>query len=75
MSERMIDETKMGKVRKCLSLNVRKDPSLGAEILGEILLDSEIEINLAESTEDFYKICTVSGLEGFCMKKYIKVSS
>ena len=75
MSERIINEIKMGTVRRCLSLNVRKDPSLGAEIVGEIFLNSEVEVDLTQSTEDFYKVCTVSGLEGFCMRKYIKVSS
>jgi len=35
---------------------------------------AEVEIDELESTDDFYKICTASGVEGYCMKKFIRES-
>ena len=29
--------------------------------------------NPDESTEDFYKICTESGINGYCLKKFIEI--
>jgi hypothetical protein len=34
---------------------------------------AEVAINKEESTAEFYKVCTASGVEGFCMKKFITV--
>jgi hypothetical protein len=30
-------------------------------------------IDEKESTEEFYKVCTAAGIEGFCMKKFIAI--
>lgn len=34
---------------------------------------SDVLINRDESTEDFYKVCTETSVEGYCEKKYIAV--
>ena len=34
---------------------------------------SEVEIDLGNSTDDFYKICTASGAEGYCQKEFITI--
>lgn len=62
-----------GVVANCFSLNVRTGPSKDSDVICEILSKSEVEIDESESSEDFYKICTASGVEGFCMKKFIEV--
>lgn len=62
---------KAGRVFNCARLNVRVAPKSGATIVCEIPCNTEVEINEAESTDDFYKIYTASGVEGFCMKSYI----
>lgn len=54
-------------------LNVRKEPSTDAEVVCVIPVNTEVLIDLEESTEDFYKVCTSAGIEGFCMKAYISV--
>lgn len=62
-----------GIVSGCLHLNVRKEPSIAAPIHCLIPRSAEVRIEETESTGEFYKICTASGIEGFCMKKFITV--
>ena len=64
---------KFGKINNCKKLNVRKLPSRDAEIVSELVEGSEVMIDEKESTALFYKICTEHGIEGFCMKQFIKV--
>lgn len=64
---------KLGIVINCNNLNIRKHPDLNSDIICAIKCSTEVMIDDNESTEDFYKICTVSGIEGFCMKQYIEV--
>ena len=61
----------MGYVTGCTRLNVRKAPKPRAEVVCEINRDTEVEIDEEQSTVDFYKICTASGVEGYCVKTYI----
>lgn len=65
--------TKTGVVVDCLKLNVREAPDPQAEIVCVIDASTNLMIDEAESTEEFYKVCTESGAEGFCMKKFIKI--
>jgi len=60
-----------GFVTDCVNLNVREEPSLDAHIVGTISGSTNLMVYEEESTDDFYKICTTSGVEGFCMKRYI----
>lgn len=71
--EQETKEIKIGVVTDCLSLNIRKEPKSDAEVLCSIPCLTEVTIEENESTDEFYKICTGSGIEGFCMKKYIAV--
>ena len=64
---------KRGVVVECSKLRVRKMPNQNAEVITEILRGSEVKIDDAKSTVGFFKVCTAAGVEGFCMKKYIKV--
>lgn len=55
-------------------LNVRETPVVDAtNILGTVKKGVEVEIEMDESTDDFYKVYTATGLEGFCMKQFIRV--
>lgn len=62
-----------GIVTDCIRLNVRSGPSIDSDVLCELLSNTEVQINESESSDDFYKIYTVAGIEGFCMKKFIEV--
>lgn len=64
-----------GIVSDCKKLRVRNAPGLDSDVICEIEVDSKVEIDESESTEDFYKICTETGIDGYCMKRFIKVES
>lgn len=64
---------KIGKVNGCKKLNVRNLPNQDAKILCEIVDGSEVMIDEAGSTATYYKVCTEYGIDGYCMKKFIKV--
>ena len=68
-------EVLTGIVAGCKKLNVRKAPSATAPIVCTIPVDTEVEILVDESTDEFYYVCTASGIEGFCMKQYITIES
>lgn len=71
-NEEIIEEVKIGVVN-CNKLNVREEPSLDSTIVCEVKSQMELMIDEGESTDDFYKVFTASGIEGFCMKKFITV--
>lgn len=62
-----------GKVVGCDRLNVRKEPSASSEVVKVINRDEEVMLDEMESTDEFYRVCTQDGSEGYCMRKYIEV--
>ena len=60
-----------GVVDNCIRLNVREKPSVDAEILTALEVGSEVRILKDETENGFYKVCTASGLDGYCMCEYI----
>lgn len=68
-----VEKFKMGKVEGCSKLNVRKRPNATAEVVCTIDKNTDVEINIDKSTAKFYKICTATGVQGFCMKDFIAV--
>lgn len=73
--EPVVENVQLGKVVDCAQLNVRTKPSLSAELATDRPLkrNTELMIYPDESTEDFYKICTESGINGYCLKKFIEI--
>lgn len=65
-------EPVIGVVVNCQKLRVRSKASADADNT-VVVLDalSEVTVDEDDSTEDFYKVCTAAGIEGFCMKKFI----
>lgn len=62
-----------GVVHNCEKLNVRKRPSKDSEIVFVLNEGSEISIDEENSTEEWYSITHVSGVEGFCMKQFVSI--
>lgn len=62
-----------GIVVDCVRLNVRKNPEPKAEILCAVDAKQDLLIDEANSTADFYKVCTAAGIEGYCMKKFVAI--
>lgn len=62
----------IGVVVNCQKLRVRSEASAEADNTIAVLdALSEVTVDEDASTEDFYKVCTAAGMEGFCMKKFI----
>ena len=69
-----LKKTKIGIVVNCERLNVRRDPRRDALIVCTINKNTEVMIDENGSTRYFYKICTASGIEGFCVRDYIAIT-
>ena len=69
------DETSelIGYVTDCVKLNVREAASKDSNVLCEIILNSKVIVDEENSTDDFYKVTTETGVEGYCMKQYINI--
>lgn len=61
----------IGTVTNCSKLNVREKPNTDADVLTVLNYDSEIKIDPARSTNEWLKIVTTSGVEGYCMRKFV----
>lgn len=67
------EDVKIGFVTNCQKLNVREEPKTDSAIVCEVDYQTELMIDENESTEEFYKVFTDAGIEGFCMKKFITI--
>ena len=54
-------------------LNVRKEAKKESEVIVIINKNEQVTVNVTNSTEDFYKVTTATGIEGYCMKQFINV--
>ena len=52
----------------CLRLHVFSEPNTDSEVVCKLRYLTEVEIDFENSTEDFYKVYTAIGAEGFCQK-------
>lgn len=62
-----------GTVTGCSKLNVRTEPETIADILCILDAGSEMKIDMAKSTKDWFKVTTASGVDGYCMRKFVKI--
>lgn len=63
-----------GTVVGCTKLNVREHPNATTDVKYVIAGGSEVQVCMAHNYEDWYEVCTASGVEGYCMKQYIAVN-
>lgn len=64
-------KTVKGVVVDCAKLNVRVAPNSAGKVICVINAKAEVIIDLDKSTDEWYRVCTVSGVKGFCMKQFI----
>ena len=64
----------VGKIIGFEKLYVRKEASKDSEPAGIITSETVLIIDEENSTEDFYKVTTNEGLEGYCVKKFVKIN-
>lgn len=62
-----------GEVANCARLNVRKTRKLSAKVLTIIQKGDIVTVHTEDSTNEWLSVSTESGVDGFCMKKYIAV--
>lgn len=65
--------TKIGVVVGCDKLNLRMEPSTNSSIICTLTNAQEVEVDTAFNNQDFYRVITVLGASGYCMKKYITI--
>lgn len=62
-----------GIVANCLVVNVRVAPDKNSTAISMLVKGSVVSIAEDESTAEFYKIESETGITGFCMRSFIKV--
>lgn len=62
-----------GVVTNCAKLNIRSKPNIEASVVCEVPITSKLVIDTDKSTDNWFKVCTASGAEGFCMKRFVEV--
>ena len=75
-ADEIVEETEslIGVVSGCTKLNVRKEPNITSEPVCIVPEKSVLLIDQDLSTDEWYKVYTEAGMEGFCMKKYVTVN-
>lgn len=63
-----------GTVVNCAKLNVRAKADATADVLCVLDAASEIEVDVEKSTKDWVSVHTATGIEGYCMRKFINVN-
>lgn len=63
-----------GVVAGCVKLNVRAEPKSNADVVCVINAKSELKIDMSKSDDDWFYINTASGVEGYCMRKFVNVN-
>lgn len=58
-------------VVNCLRLHILSEPNLESDVVCKVRYLTQVAVDLDNSTEDFYKIYTAIGAEGFCQKELI----
>lgn len=66
---------KKGVVSGCKKLRVREKASVNSELLLIIDEGTELQVDLSNDNQsaEFYKVVVPSGIEGYCMKEFIKL--
>lgn len=64
-----------GIVTDCEILNVRSEANLTSTPVTTIKAGEQVMIDMDLSNDEFYKVYTAAGAEGYCKKEYIKVQN
>ena len=68
-----VTEEVIGKIIEFEKLYVRKEASKYSEPVGIVTYKDYLSIDIIHSTDDFYKVITSNGLEGYCVKEFVKI--
>ena len=77
-ADEIVEETEspslIGVVSGCAKLNIRKESNITSDPVCIVPEKSVLLIDQDLSTDEWYKVYTETGMEGFCMKKYVTVN-
>lgn len=71
--EKTEPEIRKAIVCNCKKLNVRENPNPKANVIMIINEDDEVTVYTDGSVGNYYSIRTESGIEGYCVKDYLKM--
>ena len=63
-----------GVVTNCVKLNVRVKPSIDADVACVLDAKATVTIDVDKSNSEWFKVTTDTGVDGYCMKKYVNAS-
>ena len=64
----------LGVVTECVKLNVRTEPDPKADIITTLPIGTEVQVDIfGSANNDFYKVITGAGIEGYCMTNFINI--
>lgn len=72
-TKKEVTEEVIGKIIEFEKLYVRKEASKYSEPVGIVTDKDCLSIDIIHSTDDFYKVITSNGLEGYCVKEFVKI--
>lgn len=63
----------MGRIVNTSLVNVREFPSSVSEAITFLKRNDIVEVLVDDSTDEFYHIITPTGVEGYCMRKFVNL--
>lgn len=63
-----------GVVANCVKLNVRSKPAINGDVITVLNAGDMVTIDVDESTKEWFKIRTVDGVKGYCMRKFVSAN-
>ncbi len=66
-----LPKTVEGVVVNCAKLNVRAEPNVEGEVVCVLDVMSEIKIDTTKSDNEWFKVHTATGIDGYCMRKFV----
>ena len=64
-----------GVVSGCTKLNIRVKPNATADVLCVVNVKTELKIDESKTNKDWFGVCTSTGIEGYCMRKFVEVKA
>lgn len=62
-------------VINCYKLNIRERPTMYSQVVATVAIGTKLEIVDRKKAGNFYKVILPNGIEGFCMKDFVKIES
>lgn len=66
-----LPKTVEGVVVDCVKLNIRIEPDIHADVACVLDVMSELKIDVSKSNNEWFKVSTATGVEGYCMRKFV----